>query len=64
MEGLDWKDIASRAEWTFAQAALAVVGAAGAGFVSVQVWKAAAIAGGAAVISMLKNIFVQKQQGA
>ncbi len=59
MGNLDWKDILDRAEWTFAQAALATAGAAGAGFVSVAVWKAAAVAGGAAVISLLKNVFSQ-----
>lgn len=45
-----------RAGRTFAQAALAVLVAAGAGFVDVQVWRGAAIAGGAAVLSYLQSL--------
>lgn len=59
MNKIDWKDVLDRAEWTFAQAAIAVVAAAGTSFVDVALWKSAAIAGGAAVISLLKNVFVQ-----
>lgn len=59
MSNLDWKEILDRAEWTFAQAFLATVGAAGTGFVSVGVLKTAGLAAGAAVISVLKNVFVQ-----
>jgi hypothetical protein len=57
MKGLNWKDILERAEWTFAQAFLAVVGV---GVVTdVATYKAGAIAGIAAVLSMLKNVVKQ-----
>lgn len=59
MANLDWQDILDRAVWTFVQTGLVSVGAAGAGFVNVAVWKTAAIAGGASVISLLKNVFAQ-----
>ena len=45
-----------RAAKTFIQAALAVVVASGTNFVSVDVWKGAAIAGGAALLSFLWNL--------
>lgn len=60
MQGLDWKDIANRAEWTFAQAFLATVAVGASGVTSVGTWKAGAIAGAAAVLSLLKNIVAQK----
>lgn len=61
MANLDWKDILDRAVWTLVQSGLIVVGGAGVGFVNVAVWKSAALAGGAAVISLLKNVFAQSQ---
>lgn len=60
----DWKEIGKRAAWTFAQAALAIVIAAGTDYVNVDTWKAAAIAGGAAVFSFLKNVGVQTKNAA
>lgn len=48
-------DALKRAARTFLQSALAVLVASGAGFVDVQVWRGAAIAGGAALISWLYN---------
>lgn len=59
MDKLDWKDILERAEWTFAQAFLAVVSVGVAGVTDVGTWKAGAIAGAAAVLSMLKNVVAQ-----
>lgn len=50
------KDVLVRAAKTFVQAALAVVVASGTGYVDVNVWKAAAIAGGAALIAFLWNL--------
>lgn len=58
----DWKAIAERASWTFVQAALAVLVASGTDYVNVETWKAAGIAGGAAVFSVLKNIAYQYKQ--
>lgn len=64
MSKIDWQDVADRAAWTFAQAGLAVLAASSTGFVGVGIWKQAAIAGGAAVISFLKNIAVQANSAA
>lgn len=44
-----------RAGRTFAQAALAVLVAAGTEFVSIALWKAAAVSGGAAVLSYVQS---------
>jgi hypothetical protein len=63
MENLDWKDIANRAEWTFAQAFLATLAAAGTDYLDADVWVSAAVGAGAAVISLLKNVFVQARSG-
>jgi hypothetical protein len=49
--GMAW---ASPVVRTAAQAGLAVVVAAGAGFVDVEVWRAAALAGGAAGLAALQ----------
>ena len=62
MTKADWKDIAARAEWTFAQAFLATVGVAAADVTNVATWKAGVIAGVAAVISLLKNVAVKHNQ--
>jgi len=65
MSSFDWKDILNRALWTFAQAAigiLVVAQAAGTPFTTDLLWKAAA-AGVAAVISVGKNMYVQKRGG-
>lgn len=55
--GLNWKDIAERAEWTFAQAFIATIGVGA--VTNVATYKAGAIAGIAAVISLAKNIVKQ-----
>lgn len=49
------KDTLERVISTFAQAFLAVLIAAGTDYVNVSTWKAAAVAGGAAVFSVLKS---------
>lgn len=41
---------------TFAQTSLAVLVAAGAGFVDVEIWRTAAVAGGAAVFAYLQTL--------
>lgn len=63
MKDLDWPDIANRVGWTFVQAFIATVAAAGADYVNATVLKSAGIAGLAAAISLLKNIFVQARSG-
>lgn len=55
---MDWKNILERAGWTFLQAGLAVVVAADA--LDITVWKAAAVAGVAAVLSLVKTIAQEK----
>lgn len=50
------KDKLIRAGRTFAQSALAVLVAAGTDFVNVALWKGAAVAGGAAVLSYLQSL--------
>lgn len=56
----DWEDrvadIARRAARTFLQAAVAVLVASGAGYVDAEVWEAAGIAGGAAVLSFVQRL--------
>lgn len=59
MKEMDWQDIANRAFKTFVQAALAVVVASGSGYLEADVWEAAAVAGGAAVLSFLYNMASQ-----
>lgn len=49
-------DLAERVIFTFAEAFLAVLVASGTGFVNIDTVKGAAIAGGAAVLSVLKGI--------
>lgn len=57
METLDWNDIGKRAAWTFAQAFFGTVAV---GITTdVATYKAGAIAGVAAVLSLFKNIFAQ-----
>lgn len=48
--------IAYRALKTFFQAALAIVVAAGLGYIDANVWQAAVVAGGAAVLSYAYNV--------
>jgi hypothetical protein len=50
-----YTDIAARAAKTAAQSGLAVLVAAGTGYLDASVWKAAGIAAGAAAISALHN---------
>lgn len=52
LAGMGWASPVGR---TFAQAALAVLVAAGAGFVEVEVWRTAAVAGGASVLAYLQS---------
>lgn len=49
------RNVVERAAWTFAETALAVVGAAGLDWVNVGTLKAALIAGGAAALSVVKT---------
>ena len=58
LSNVDWQDVLNRASWTFVQAFVPIVAAAGVNFVDGAVWKSAALAGGAAVLSFLKNVFV------
>lgn len=57
----DVRDLLSRAAWTAVQAAVAVLVAAGANWVDVNVLKAAAIAGVAAGLSAIKTLFAQRR---
>jgi hypothetical protein len=57
----DYRDLAERAAFTAVETALAVVVAAGSGWVDVNVWKAAAISGVAAGLSAVKTWFVQRR---
>lgn len=50
------KKILFRGIKTFAQAALSIVVASGLGFIDVNVWQAAAVAGGAALLSFAYNV--------
>lgn len=52
---MTYREAAERVALTFAEAALAVVVAAQTSFVDLAVWKAAAVAGGAAALSALLN---------
>lgn len=54
------RDLLTRAGWTAIQAAVAVLVAAGANWVDVNVLKAAGIAGVAAGLSAIKTWFVQR----
>lgn len=62
MKKLNWQPIVERGAWTFAQAFLAVLVASGTDYVNVATLQAAAIAGGAALISFLKNVTVQARE--
>lgn len=55
MNSINWKDIANRAIWTFAQAAAGVLVVAGTTGLNADILKGAGIAGVAAVISFVKN---------
>lgn len=55
------KNLIERALWTAAQSALTVLVAAGTGFVDVAVWKAAALAAGAAALSALKTSVAERR---
>jgi lysylphosphatidylglycerol synthetase-like protein (DUF2156 family) len=59
---MNWKNILSRAGWTFLQAGLAALPAAlsVADVVDGSVWMAAGVAGLAAVFSLLKTIAVEQ----
>lgn len=62
LKKFNWQPIFERGIWTFAQAFFAVVAAAGTDYVNVATWKAAGIAGGAALISFIKNVTVQARE--
>ena len=62
MKKLNWQPIVERGVWTFAQAFLAVLVASGTDYVNVATLQAAGIAGGAALISFLKNVTVQARE--
>jgi hypothetical protein len=51
---MDWKNILTRAAWTFVQAFVAATGGAIAW--DINMWKVAAVAGAAAVLSLLKTV--------
>lgn len=53
---MDWKNIAERAAWTFVQAAAAYLVAAGTDLLRGDVWAGAALAGVAAILSLIKTI--------
>ncbi len=52
---MNLREVAERAALTFAEAFLAIMVAAGADWVNVAVWKGAAVAGAAAVLSYVLN---------
>jgi hypothetical protein len=56
----NYRDIAARACKTAVQTALAIVVASGTGYIDADVWKAAAIAAGAAGLSALQNSLTAK----
>lgn len=57
---MNWHDIFWRAVWTFIEAFTAVLLAAGLGWFEVETIKMAATAGGAALLSLIKNIAAQQ----
>lgn len=57
---MNWHDIFWRAVWTFIEAFTAVLVAAGLGWFDVETFRIAATAGGAALLSLLKNIAAQQ----
>lgn len=60
---IDWYDLAERSGWTAVQTFVVTIAAAGADYVNVASWKAAALAAGAAGISALKNAIVHINSG-
>lgn len=58
-----WADIAGRAAKSFLQAALALVIAAGSGWIDVSVWQGGLIAGIAAAASVIKGAIATKKSG-
>lgn len=58
----NWQPIVERGVWTFAQTFLAVLVASGTDYANIATLQAAAIAGGAAVLSFLKNVTVQARE--
>ena len=55
---MNWNNILSRAAWTFIQAFTSAT--AGAVVWDVEVWKAAAVAGLAALLSLIKTIATEQ----
>ena len=53
---MEWQKIAYRALKTFVQAALSVVVISELGYLNVDVWAAAAVAGGAALLAFAYNL--------
>lgn len=58
----NWQPIVERGLWTFAQAFLAVLAVSGTDYLDASVLTSAAVAGGAALISFLKNVTVQARE--
>ena len=58
-----WRRALTRAWRTFVQAALAYLVAAGPGWVRPDVWRGAAVAGGAAVLALSMNVFAPLEDG-
>ena len=59
-----WQRALTRAWRTFVQASLAYVVASGPGWVRPDVWRGAAVAGGAAVLAMLMNVLAPLEDDA
>lgn len=53
---MNWENVLERATWTFAEAAIVFILANEAGLLSADAWVGAALAGAAAVLSMLKTV--------
>lgn len=58
----NWQPIFERGAWTFAQAFFAVLALSGTDFLNADALQAAGVAGGAALISFLKNVTVQARE--
>lgn len=51
---MNWRDVAERVIWTFVQAATSAL--AMGPWLKIEAWEAALLAGGAAVLSLIKNV--------
>lgn len=57
---MNWRDVLERAGWTFLQTFLSVLLVSEIGWLTADALKVAAIAGLAAVLSLVKTVAVQK----